>query len=184
VLRRVALFVALAALAGASASDAHDQGPAVARAIEGLRAGPVTYEADSGLTELEADALGRQLATAKDVYVALLAPASLRSGIEATAEDIGHHLGRPGTYVVSSGRQLDGWSSELSRDRLDELLAQARATQPRAIALRELGTAVAAEPTSEDDRTKWTLVGVGAVGLFGALLVLALRQRRSVSSTP
>ena len=181
----VLLAAAGAALALAAAASAHPPGPALSVAIEALRKVPVSYNTESGFTELEAEAISRRLGGSKDVAVALVAPSAIMlAGPDATAKDVAAHLGGGRAYVVASGPRIGAWAGKGSEDDVRALEQQARAAhrgQPPALVVAELAGLLAErqrqEAADEPPAWLWPAVAVGSllVLLLGAVW---LRSRR------
>jgi hypothetical protein len=177
----------VAALAGAvllsPAAAAHPPGPALGVAIEGLRTVQVSYNTASGFSELEADAVSRQLAGSDAVTVAFVAPeALLLAGPDATAREVANHVGRDGAYVVATGRRLGAWSTDLDADEVSALVADARAAtagQPPSVVVMDLvGRLDDLERESKADAAPGWLWPAVAVAALASLVVVAVAIRR------
>jgi len=172
----VLLAAVCAALALSAAAPAHPPGPALFVAIEALREVSVSYNTESGYSELEAEAIVRRLAGSEDVGVALVAPSAIMlAGPDATARDVAAHLGDDRAYIVASGSQIGAWAGKGSEDEVHALERRARAAhhgQPPALAVAELAGLLAERQRLEaaDDRPEWLWPGVA----IGSLLVLLL----------
>jgi len=183
--RVLVLLAAGAALALSAAAAAHPPGPALSVAIEALRKVPVSYNTESGYSELEAEAIVRRLAESKDVGVALVAPSAIMlAGPDATARDVAAHLGDDRVYIVASGSQIGAWAGKGSEDDVRSLERRARDAhrgQPPALAVAELAGLLAErqrlEAADDPPAWLWPSVAIGSllVLLFGAVL---LRSRR------
>lgn len=186
----VLLAAAGGALAVSAAALAHPPGPALSVAIEALRKVPVSYNTESGFTELEAEAIFRRLAGSNDVGVALVAPSAIMlAGPDATAKDVAAHLGGGRAYIVASGSQLGAWAGKGSEDDVRALERQARAShrgQPPSLVVAELAGLLVERQREEaaDDPPPWLWPAV-AVGSLLVLLLGAvwLRSRRPAAET-
>ena len=184
-MRVLVLLAACAALALSAAAAAHPPGPALSVAIEALRKVPVSYNTESGYSELEAEAIVRRLAESKDVGVALVAPSAIMlAGPDATARDVAAHLGDDRAFIVASGSQIGAWAGKGSEDDVRALERRARDAhrgQPPALAVAELAGLLAErqrlEAADDPPAWLWPSVAIGSllVLLFGAVL---LRSRR------
>lgn len=182
--RLVTLIVAIsAALATALPALAHPPGPALGVAIEGLRTVSVSYNTDSGFTELEADAIARRVGDSSTVAVALVAPSAiLLSGAEATAKDVAAHLEDGRTYVVASRGRVGVWHDEGDADELRALVGEVRRAhrgQPTALVVADLASRLEERSRADaaDDAPAWLWPAV-AVGSLAALLAAAIALRR------
>jgi hypothetical protein len=183
--RRGLLVVLAVAAVAAPSADAHPPGPALGVAIEALRTVQVSYNTESGFTELEADAVDRRLVDSRDVTVALVAPAALLlAGPAATAREVASHVGRDGAYVVASGRQLGAWSTDIDAAEVDALVSQTRSAmtgQPPSVTVLALVDRLAArERELADDRAPaWLWPTVAVLGLVALLALAVVVRRRS-----
>jgi hypothetical protein len=189
--RALALLVSVAAVsAWASTAAAHPPGPALGVAIEALRTVPVSYNTESGFTELEADAVQRRLAGSDEVAVALVAPSAiLVGGAEATARDVAAHLGDGRVYVVASGTRLGAWAGEDDADEVRALVAGVRG-EPAGLAVADLAGQLAERERRQaaDDPPAWLWPAVAAgsilVLLLGAVVLRSRRAAREPAATP
>ena len=62
----------LISLAIAGGAQAHDSGPAIARAIVALRQGPISFDSASPVSEQQADAVNQRLGRSNGISVAIL----------------------------------------------------------------------------------------------------------------
>ena len=177
--------VVCAALALAGAAPAHPPGPALSVAIEALRKVPVSYNTESGYTELEAEAIFRRLGGSKDVAVALVAPSAIMlAGPDATAKDVAAHLDGDRAYVIASGSRIGAWAGKGSEADVSALEQQARAAhrgQPPALVVAELAGLLAEHQRQEaaDDPPAWLWPSVAIGSLLAVLLgAVWLRSRR------
>jgi hypothetical protein len=183
--RRGLLVVFAAAVVAAPSALAHPPGPALGVAIEALQTVHVSYNTESGFTELEADAVNRRLVDSPDVTVALVAPAALLlGGPTATAHEVANHVGRDGAYVVASGRQIGAWSTDIDADELDTLVSQTRSAttgQPPSVTVLALVDRLAAREreNADDQPPAWLWPTVAVVGLVALLGLAVLVRRRS-----
>jgi len=170
------LAAACAALALTQVAFAHPPGPALSVAIEALRKVPVSYNTESGYSELEAEAIFRRLAGSTDVGVALVAPSAIMlAGPDATAKDVAAHVGGDRAYIVASGSRIGAWAGKGSEDDMRTLEQRARAAhrgQAPALVVAELAGLLAERQRQEaaDDPPPWLWPTVAV----GSLLVLIL----------
>ena len=186
-MRALALVAAACAalVLSSTAALAHPPGPALSVAIEALRKVPVSYNTESGFSELEAEAIFRRLAGSKDVAVALVAPSAIMvAGPDATARDVAAHIGGDRAYIVASGPRMGAWAGKDSEADVRALEQQARAAhrgQPPALAVAELAGLLAERQRQEaaDDPPAWLWPAVAAASLLAVLLgAVWLRSRR------
>jgi hypothetical protein len=158
-------------------------------AIEALRRVPVSYNTDSGYTELEADAIGRRLGDSNDVAVALVAPSAiLPAGAEATAREVAAHLHDGRVYVVASHGRLGAWAGDDDAADVRALVREVRG-EPAALAVSDLAGRLAdRERLAAEDATPawlWPLVAlISLLVLFGAAVGVRSRLGAAASSRP
>jgi hypothetical protein len=188
-LRPLALLAAAAAaLCAAAAAHAHPPGPALSVAIEGLRQVPVSYNTESGYTELEADAIGRRLGDSDAVAVALVAPSAiLPAGAEATARDVAAHLADDRVYVVASHGRLGAWAGDDDAAEVRALVREVRG-EPPGLAVADLAGRLAdRERQAAADAPPgwlWPLVAtISLVLLLGAAIGVRSRLGAAAASS-
>ena len=86
----------------AGGAQAHDSGPAIARAIVALQQGPISYDPASPVSELQADAVNQRLGRSSDIAIAIL-PVDFSLSAVGAARELDLHLDRPGTIVTVLG---------------------------------------------------------------------------------
>jgi hypothetical protein len=146
----------------------------------------VSYENGAAVSELEGDAFLRLPGVGHGVYVAAISAAALREqegGPDRIAREIAREAGLHGTLVVLAGQRLGAWSDEISRRRLDMLVASATGTPAARVAA--LVASVDAEPKHDGGGPPWAvLVTATAIALVAAgLATLVLRRRRGPASS-
>ena len=160
---------------------AHGDKPVIPDAVKALQKGPiyVDYDASPTLTELEADALGRQLTARKRVFVAVL-PGSAREELGTDAEgvaiEIVKSVGRDGTYIVCIGGKVlvsKGGKGPLSIG-VDVATDKSRPGDPLATRLAALVQQVPSERKEQNGGNGLTIVLA-----LAAVAVLALWWRRA-----
>jgi hypothetical protein len=182
---RLRLAVLLGALVLAPSAHPHVPGTAIGQAVLALRDVPVSYENGAAVSELEGDAFLRLPGVGHGVYVAAMPAAALREqegGPDRIAREIAREAGLHGTLVVLAGQRLGAWSDEISRRRLDMLVASATGTP--AARLAALVASINAEP-KHDSATPWAVIlTAAAIALVAAgLASFVLRRRRGPASS-
>lgn len=178
---RTAAFCLLLGLALPGLALAHGDKPVIPDAVNALQKGRiyVDYDASPTLTELEADALGRQLVARKRAFVAVL-PRSVRAELGTDAEGVAVELvksvGRDGVYIVSVGGEI--LIAKGGKGLLSTGVAVGPDKSRRGDPLATRLTAVANEVPPEREE-KDAGQGLTIVVALAAAAVLALWWRRS-----
>jgi hypothetical protein len=95
-------FCVLIALAVPGVAQAHDSGPAIARAIVALNQGPISFDSAAPVSEQQADAVNQRLGRGSGISVAILPDDPQFSAVGA-ARELEFHLNRPGTIITLLG---------------------------------------------------------------------------------
>src|SRR6266508_203886 len=183
---RTAAFCLLLGLALPGSALAHGDKPVIPDAVKALQAGRiyVDYDARPTLSELEADALGRQLAARKRAFVAVLprsARAELGTDAEGVVVELVKSVGRDGVYIVSVGGEI--LIAKGGRGLLSTGVAVGPDKSRPGDALATRLAAVANEVPPERE-AKGAGQGLTIVLVVAAAAVLALWWRRTRRSRP
>jgi hypothetical protein len=175
----------LIALVVAGGAQAHDSGPALARAIVALQQGPISYDPASPVSELQADAVNQRLARSSDIAIAIL-PVDFSLSAVGAARELEAHLNRPGTIVAVLGGDLGATSTDVDGHVLGTLVRNSQAVYNRDGPVTGLvslidGIDAAKLPEAEAGSGRgWVtaLVAVAAVAALSVLALFGLRRAR------
>jgi hypothetical protein len=184
VLRRTAVVLAALAIATTfpASAPAHAPTTGIGRAVLAFEAVPVSYDPASPLTELDAEVPLRAGAGDR-LHVALMPASALEEvsgGPDAVAGEIAREARLRGTLVVLAGSRFGAWSDEIGEGRLAALVSRSTSGERAPVVeLRDLMSAIRAEPKNEDVPWIWIVVPGTATVLVG--LWLAARQKTRTS---
>ena len=120
----------LISLAIAGGAQAHDSGPAIARAIVALRQGPISFDSASPVSEQQADAVNQRLGRSNGISVAIL-PADFQLSAVGAARELEFHLNRPGTIIALLGTDLGATSTDIDSPVLGALVRRSKQVYDR-----------------------------------------------------
>jgi hypothetical protein len=184
-IRRAPALCVLLALAVAGTAQAHDSGPAIARALVALRQGPLSVDPSVPVSEQQAGAIGRRLDRSSGISVAIL-PVDFSLSAVGAARELEAHLARPGTVVALLGGDLGATSSDVEGPLLGALVRNSQAVYNRegpVAALLGLIDRIeaATRPEENGDGVGWltvALVIVASCAAASALALIAFRRAR------
>jgi hypothetical protein len=174
----------LISLVLAGAADAHDSGPAIARATEALRQGPISFDSAAQVSEQQADAVNQRLTRSTGIAVAIL-PADFQFSAVGAAKELALHLNRQGTIITLLGGDVGATSTDVEGPVLGALVRQSRQVYNRegtVPALTGLIDGIEAARDAPADggggQLAVVLVTVGALVAGSALALFGLRRAR------
>lgn len=185
-MRKLVLAALFAVLAVTGVGNAHPPTTAIGRAVEAFKSVSVSYEPGSIVTDVEA---GNFPAIVGSNPKVAFMPASARSeiggGADAIAEEIAREARLDGTLVVLVGTEVGAWSNDIGDDRLAQLVANTRTSDPgtsEASLVASLARSVQAEPVGNG--VPWGWIGVVLLALaLGALVAFdRLGQAKTLTS--
>lgn len=175
----------LIALVAAGGAQAHDSGPAIARAIDALNQSPISFDSAAPVSEQQADAVNQRLSRGTGISVAIL-PADPQFSAAGAARELEFHLNRPGTIITLLGTSVGAASTDIDGHVLRALVRESQqvydreGTVPALSRLIDDIEAVRAAPDDEGGGSRFGLVLVtAAVLVAGSVLALfGLRRAR------
>ena len=166
-------------------AQAHDSGPAIARALVALRQGSTfTFDPASPVAEQQVEAINQRLSRSNGISVAVL-PVDFSLSAVGAARELAFHLNRPGTVIAILGGDLGATSTDIDGHLLGALVHQNQQVYNREGIVPALsglidGIEAAREPPA-DEGGGWlgvAAVTAAALGAATALALLALRRAR------
>jgi hypothetical protein len=183
-IRRAWALCVLFALVATGGAQAHDSGPAIARALVALRQGSTfTFDPASPVAEQQVEAIKQRLGRSNGISVAVL-PVHFSLSAVGAARELAFHLNRPGTVIAILGGDLGATSTDVDGRVLGALVHQNQQVYNRegiAPALSGLIDGIeAARDTPADGGGRLGVVLVTAAALVAAtpLALFALRRAR------
>jgi hypothetical protein len=174
----------LLALAVAGSANAHDSGPAIARALVELRQSPISVDPAVPVSDQQTAAIRRRLQQSTGILVAML-PVDFSLSAVAAARELDAHLGRGGTVVALLGGDLGATSADVEGHRLGALVRKSQDVYNREGAVPAFlglidGIDAATQPEQEANGGPWTVafIIVAAIAVASALGLFALRRAR------
>jgi hypothetical protein len=175
----------LISLALAGAAQAHDSGPAIARATEALRQGPISFDSAAQVSEQQADAVNQRLTRSTGIAVAIL-PADFQFSAVGAAKELALHLNRQGTIITLLGGDVGATSTDVEGPVLGALVRQSQQVYNREGTVPALtglidGIEAARDAPADDGgggQMAVVLVTVGALVGGSVLALLGLRRAR------
>jgi hypothetical protein len=176
------VFTSLVLTAGA---QAHDSGPAIAKATVALRQGPISFNSAAPVSELQAGAVGQRLERVSGIAVAIL-PVDLSLSAVAAAQELALHLNRPGTIITLLGGDVGATSTDIDGPLLGALVRESQQVYNREGAVPALTGLIDRIEAERDDPAagggggRLGVAAVTAAALLAAtgLALLALRRSR------
>ena len=178
-------FCVLIALAVPGGAQAHDSGPAIARAIVALNQGPISFDSAAPVSEQQADAVNQRLGRGSGISVAILPDDPQFSAVGA-ARELEFHLNRPGTIITLLGTNVGATSTDIDGHVLGTLVRQSQqvydreGTVPALTGLIDDIEAVRDAPAASDEGGRLGVVLVTGAALVAgsALALFGLRRAR------
>jgi hypothetical protein len=175
----------LTSLAVAGGAQAHDSGPAIARALVALRQGPISFDSAAPVTEQQADAVNQRLGRSNDISVAIL-PADFQLSAVGAARELEFHLNRPGTIIALLGTDIGATSTDVDGPLLGALVRQSQQVYNREGTVPALTGLIDRIETARDARADGerggrlgvALVTAAALVAGSVLALFALRRPR------
>ena len=170
-IRRAWALCVLIALVVAGGAQAHDSGPAIARAIVALHQGPISFDPAAAVSEQQADAVNQRLGRSTGISVAIL-PVDPQFSAVGAARELEFHLNRPGTIITLLGTRRGGDEHGRRRTRARHARAREPAVYDRegtVPALTGLIDAIEACATLPATGNEGGRLAVGARGRAAAL---------------
>jgi hypothetical protein len=181
---RASVLCVLLALAGGGSAEAHDSGPAIARALVALRQSPISVDPSVPISEQQAATLSRRVHRSTGIAVAIL-PVDYSLSAVGAARELALHLNRPGTVIAILGGDVGATSTDIDGHLLGGLVRQSQQVHNRegtVTALRGLIDSIEAarEPPSDEGGGWFVVAAVTAAALVAAtaLALLVLRRAR------
>ena len=183
-IRRAWALCVLFALVFTGGAQAHDSGPAIARALVILRQGPLSLDPSVEVTAQQSEAVDQRLSRSNGISVAVL-PVDYSLSAVGAARELALHLNRPGTVIAILGGDLGATSTDIDGHLLGALVHQNQQVYNREGIVPALsglidGIEAAREPPA-DEGGGWlgvAAVTAAALGAATALALFALRRAR------
>ena len=184
-IRRAWALCVLFALVATGGAQAHDSGPAIARALVALRQGSTfTFDPASPVAEQQVEAINQRLSRSNGISVAVL-PVDFSLSAVGAARELAFHLNRPGTVVAILGGDLGATSTDIDGRVLGALVHRNQQVYNREGIVPALsglidGIEAAREPPADDGGGWLGVAAVTAAALVAAtaLALFALRRAR------
>jgi hypothetical protein len=109
----------------AAGAEAHDSGPAIARATVALQQGPISFDSAAPVSEQQADAVNQRLGRSSGIAVAIL-PADFQLSAVGAAKELALHLNRQGTIITLLGGDVGATSTDVEGPVLGALVRQSQ----------------------------------------------------------
>jgi hypothetical protein len=183
-IRRVWMLCVLIALVVTGGAQAHDSGPAIARALVILRQGPLSLDPSVEVTPQQSEAVDQRLSRSNAISVAVL-PVDYSLSAVGAARELALHLSRPGTVIAILGGDLGATSTDIDGHLLGALVHQYQQVYNREGIVPALsglidGIEAAREPPADEGGGWLGVAAVTAAALVAAsaLALFALRRAR------
>ncbi len=172
-------------LALTGGAQAHDSGPAIARAIVALQQGPIAFDSAAPVSEQQADAVNQRLSRSTGIAVAIL-PADFQLSAVGAAKELELHLNRQGTIITLLGADIGATSTDVDGPVLGTLVRGSQQVYNREGAVPALtglidGVEAARDATGDGGgggRLPIVLVTAAALVAGSVLALFGLRRAR------
>ena len=183
-IRRTWALCVLISLAVTGGAEAHDSGPAIARAIVALRQGPISFDSAAQVSEQQADAVNQRLSRSTGIAVAIL-PTDFQFSAVGAAKELALHLTRQGTIITLLGGDVGATSTDVDGRVLGTLVRRSQQVYNREGTVPALtglidGVEAARDAPADDGGGRMAIVLVTGAALVAgsALALFALRRAR------
>ena len=185
-IRHAWMLCVLIALVVTGGAQAHDSGPAIARALVALRQGSTfTFDPASPVAEQQVEAINQRLSRSNGISVAVL-PVDYSLSAVGAARELALHLNQSGTVIAILGGDLGATSTDIDGRVLGALVHQNQQVYNRegiVPALSGLIDGIEAARDAPGDRGGGGRLGVALVTAAAlvagsALALFALRRVR------
>jgi hypothetical protein len=185
-IRRAWMLCVLIPLVVTGGAQAHDSGPAIARALVALRQGTTfTFDPASPVDEQQVESINQRLSRSNGISVVVL-PVDYSLSAVGAARELALHLSRPGTVIAILGGDLGATSTDIDGHLLGALVHQYQQVYNREGIVPALSGLIDGIEAARDApeaggggvRLGVVLVTAAALVAASALALFALRRAR------